>query len=245
MSWSCKHLMSIRDKIREFVNVKIGNGKTCHVWFDKWHPRGPLSKLIDHRVIYLAGLDINAKVIDLIENNNWCWPIDWMTEYDTVIDVLVPKMNNDVEDRTIWCNKKGKEKEFSASEVWKAIKIDYPKADWSQLILMIQSMFFDLSKGSIPRYVIDTGEGLIPMDVFDVSEGSIPRDVQDVNIESIEGQEQEETVVGDDQEDEVQEVDEEDEVWEEVDEYYKSDDDSSDEDASDEDASDEHESDED
>ncbi|GJW53963.1 RNA-directed DNA polymerase, eukaryota, reverse transcriptase zinc-binding domain protein [Tanacetum coccineum] len=127
MSWSWKHLMSLRDKIREFVNVKIGNGKTCSVWFDKWHPRGPLSKLIDHRVIYLAGLDINAKVIDLIENNNWCWPIDWMTEYDTVIDVPVPTLNNDVEDRSVWFNKKGKEKEFSASKVWKAIKIDYLK----------------------------------------------------------------------------------------------------------------------
>ncbi|GKB78030.1 RNA-directed DNA polymerase, eukaryota, reverse transcriptase zinc-binding domain protein, partial [Tanacetum coccineum] len=46
----------------------------------------------------------------LIENNNWCWPIDWMTEYDTVIDVPVPTLNNDVEDRSVWFNKKGKGK---------------------------------------------------------------------------------------------------------------------------------------
>nr|GEZ31680.1 hypothetical protein [Tanacetum cinerariifolium] len=109
------------------IELNMGNGKTCSVWFDKWPPRGPLSKLIDHRVIYLVGLDINAKVIDLIENNNWCCPIDWMTEYDTVIDVPVLTLNNDVEDRIVWCNKKGKEKDFSASEVWKAINIDYPK----------------------------------------------------------------------------------------------------------------------
>ncbi|GJY83206.1 RNA-directed DNA polymerase, eukaryota, reverse transcriptase zinc-binding domain protein [Tanacetum coccineum] len=83
MSWS----LNLRDKIKEFVNVKLGNGKTCSLWFDKWHPGGPLSKLIDHRMIYMAGLDINAKVIDLIDNNSWCWPIDWEGEYDFVLNV--------------------------------------------------------------------------------------------------------------------------------------------------------------
>ncbi|GKB43006.1 hypothetical protein Tco_0887948 [Tanacetum coccineum] len=106
MSWSWKHLLNLRDKIKEFVNVKLGNGKTCSLWFDKWHPGGPLSKLIDHMMIYMAGLDINAKVIDLIDNNSWCWPIDWVGEYDSVLNVPVPKLVNDLEDKPVWCNKK-------------------------------------------------------------------------------------------------------------------------------------------
>ncbi|GKD20967.1 RNA-directed DNA polymerase, eukaryota, reverse transcriptase zinc-binding domain protein [Tanacetum coccineum] len=107
MSWSWKHLLTLRDKIKDFVNIKIGNGKPCSVWFDKWNSGGPLSKLIDHRIIYIAGLDINAKVIDLIKNNAWCWPIDWGNEYDSVLDVPVP---SDLEDKPVWINKKRKEK---------------------------------------------------------------------------------------------------------------------------------------
>ncbi|GKA88883.1 RNA-directed DNA polymerase, eukaryota, reverse transcriptase zinc-binding domain protein [Tanacetum coccineum] len=121
MSWSWKHLLGLRDKIMDFVNVKLGNGKSCIIWFDKWHSRGPLSKLIDHRTIGLAGLDINAKVIDLIDNNSWSWPIDWVGEYDDVLNVPVPALNSELEDRTYWCNKKGKEKQH-AFITWLAVK---------------------------------------------------------------------------------------------------------------------------
>nr|GEV88364.1 hypothetical protein [Tanacetum cinerariifolium] len=116
MSWSWKHLLDLKDKIKEFVNVKLGNGRTCSVWFDKWHPRGPLSS--------------SAKVVDMIEYNSWNWPIDWTGEYDTVLDVSVPVLNDDLEDKVVWCNKKNKEKYFSVSEVWKAIRIEYPKVIW-------------------------------------------------------------------------------------------------------------------
>ncbi|GJZ07127.1 dual specificity protein phosphatase 1-like protein, partial [Tanacetum coccineum] len=61
MSWCWKHLLNLRDKIKEFVYVKLGNRKSCSLWFDKWYPRGPLSKLIDVRMIGLTGLSTNAK----------------------------------------------------------------------------------------------------------------------------------------------------------------------------------------
>nr|GEZ74736.1 hypothetical protein [Tanacetum cinerariifolium] len=39
MSWSWKHLLVLRDKIKAFVRVRIGNGKDCSIWYDKWHPK--------------------------------------------------------------------------------------------------------------------------------------------------------------------------------------------------------------
>ncbi|GJY57634.1 RNA-directed DNA polymerase, eukaryota, reverse transcriptase zinc-binding domain protein [Tanacetum coccineum] len=130
MSWSWKHLLNLRDKIKEFVNVKLGNGKTCSLWFDKWHPGGPLSKLIDHMMIYMAGLDINAKVIDLIDNNSWCWPIDWVGEYDSVLNVPVPKLVNDLEDKPVWCNKKSLNSE---SHSHLCFSCNYSKRLWERL----------------------------------------------------------------------------------------------------------------
>ncbi|GJU02897.1 RNA-directed DNA polymerase, eukaryota, reverse transcriptase zinc-binding domain protein [Tanacetum coccineum] len=77
----------------------------------------------------MRGLDINAKVINLIDNGSWCWTIDWVGEYDEVLDVPVPMLNDNFEDRTVWINKKGKEKKFSVNKVWKAIRIEYPKVN--------------------------------------------------------------------------------------------------------------------
>ncbi|GJV59378.1 RNA-directed DNA polymerase, eukaryota, reverse transcriptase zinc-binding domain protein [Tanacetum coccineum] len=130
MSWSWKHLLELRDKIRAFVRIKIGNGKGCSIWYDKWHPNGPLSKLINNGMIDQAGLNLKASVSDLINNNKWCWPQEWNSRFDEVLNVLVPSIDNSKEDKTIWCNKKGKERNFSATEVWKAIINDSPKVIW-------------------------------------------------------------------------------------------------------------------
>ncbi|GJX50654.1 hypothetical protein Tco_0277499 [Tanacetum coccineum] len=67
---------------------------------------GPLSKPINHRMIFMAGLNINAKVTDLIEDNSWCWPIDWVGEYDFVLNVPVPTLSKDLEDKAVWFDKK-------------------------------------------------------------------------------------------------------------------------------------------
>ncbi|GKD18875.1 reverse transcriptase domain-containing protein [Tanacetum coccineum] len=40
------------------------------------------------------------------------------------------RQRSDVEDKTVWIDKKGKEKRFSVREVWKAIRIDCPKVIW-------------------------------------------------------------------------------------------------------------------
>ncbi|GJT61003.1 hypothetical protein Tco_1004536 [Tanacetum coccineum] len=85
MSWCWKHLLNLRDKIKEFVYVLSLNGKSYSLWFDKWHPRGPLSKLIDVRMIGLAGLSTNAKErlkpMALLEDlgNEWAMVISGVT----------------------------------------------------------------------------------------------------------------------------------------------------------------------
>ncbi|GJV14250.1 RNA-directed DNA polymerase, eukaryota, reverse transcriptase zinc-binding domain protein [Tanacetum coccineum] len=129
-SWCWKNLLDLRDKIKGFILVKIGNGKTCNVWFDKWHPNGPLCRLINHRVLEQAGMCFKNKVRDMIEGNEWVWPIEWDDRFEEVINVPVPVLDNDVNDKTFWMDKKGKEKLFSTKEVWKAIRIDCPKVIW-------------------------------------------------------------------------------------------------------------------
>nr|GEX76758.1 reverse transcriptase domain, reverse transcriptase zinc-binding domain protein [Tanacetum cinerariifolium] len=44
-SWSWCPLLKLRDDIRRFVNIKIGNGQKCNIWCGLGNRRGDLMKL--------------------------------------------------------------------------------------------------------------------------------------------------------------------------------------------------------
>ncbi|GKA03630.1 hypothetical protein Tco_0676411 [Tanacetum coccineum] len=138
-------------RLKYHINVRIGNGSSCNVWFDKWNSNGPLSKLIDQRTIIQFGFSLKDKVCDLIQNRIWSWPGEWEGRFSTVLDVPVPVINHNVDDKVYWVNKKGKEKGFSVAEVWKAIKPEFPKERNSRIF---QQM--DRSEDSLFEVVVST-----------------------------------------------------------------------------------------
>ena len=97
------------------------------MWFEKWHKQGPICKIIDKEFIANAGMDLKAKVYDLIDDQGWGWPIDWDGMFDNVTNIPVLNLNVNKKDRAICVNKNGKEVEFSTKEVWKDIRDDSPK----------------------------------------------------------------------------------------------------------------------
>ncbi|GJY55984.1 hypothetical protein Tco_0455099 [Tanacetum coccineum] len=90
-SWSWKQLFDLKNKIKKFVQVKIGNGNDCNIWFDKWHSTGPISRLINHEVLKHANLCLMTKVSNMIDGNEWSWPIDWDGRFDVV--TKIPERN--------------------------------------------------------------------------------------------------------------------------------------------------------
>ncbi|GJV66510.1 RNA-directed DNA polymerase, eukaryota, reverse transcriptase zinc-binding domain protein, partial [Tanacetum coccineum] len=97
----------------KWVNIYRLKGRS--MWDVELHSgRG---RLINHRVLEQAGMCLKNKVRDMIEGNEWVWPIEWDDRFEEVINVPVPVLDNDVNDKTIWMDKKGKEKLFSTKEV--------------------------------------------------------------------------------------------------------------------------------
>lgn len=127
-SWSWKQIMKLRDKICDYVGFKIGNGRGCFIWFDRWHSNGPLSKLISHNLLASYGIDVKDKVADWIDNNNWKCS-DWYRRFDSVIDVPVPNLN-EFNDKAVWFNKKNEVMNFSVKEVCNVIRRDVPDVLW-------------------------------------------------------------------------------------------------------------------
>ncbi|GJY31288.1 RNA-directed DNA polymerase, eukaryota, reverse transcriptase zinc-binding domain protein, partial [Tanacetum coccineum] len=126
-AWSFKQILKFRDKVHDYTGFKIGNGKRCSVWFYKWHSNGPLSKLISYSFLKDQGLDVNAKVADLIRDNGWSWPLYWTGRFDEVINAPVLVLIQDCEDKAIYCKDSHSHLFFSC---------DYPKEIWNKLKVM-------------------------------------------------------------------------------------------------------------
>ncbi|GJR00895.1 RNA-directed DNA polymerase, eukaryota, reverse transcriptase zinc-binding domain protein [Tanacetum coccineum] len=73
-SWNLKQILSLRDNIRRNVGYKIGNGRGCFIWYDRWHSNGPLCRVISNDMVKSSGFDLKAKVADFVGDNGWKWP---------------------------------------------------------------------------------------------------------------------------------------------------------------------------
>nr|GEY74075.1 hypothetical protein [Tanacetum cinerariifolium] len=98
--------------------TKIRNGRNSNAWFDSWHDKGPLSRVISQSTITAANLSLSARVRDLVSKNGWVWPNDWVSEYGEVLDIPMHTFNDDIADKTIWVNRKGRLKTQDRLSKW-------------------------------------------------------------------------------------------------------------------------------
>lgn len=89
-----------------------------------------MSNVISSNDLDLAGMDHKAKIADMINGNEREWPMEWDRKFDSVLNVPIPTIDASKHDKVIWINKKGKEVEYSVSEVWKAVIEDCPNVIW-------------------------------------------------------------------------------------------------------------------
>ncbi|GJW71196.1 hypothetical protein Tco_0128113 [Tanacetum coccineum] len=102
-----KNLLIIRDHIFHHVVYKIGNGINVSMWNDHWAEVGVLSNYITHISMYTTRLSNSLKVADMIEDQCWKWPNEWMRKYLDIVSILVPTLNS-TEDKVSWKNKRRK-----------------------------------------------------------------------------------------------------------------------------------------
>nr|GEZ51602.1 hypothetical protein [Tanacetum cinerariifolium] len=65
----------------------------------------------------LYTLNVRIKVADMIEDNCWKWPNEWMTKYPDIVNIPVPNLKTTTDDKVIWKNKSGKIVKFSVKNV--------------------------------------------------------------------------------------------------------------------------------
>ncbi|GJS09409.1 hypothetical protein Tco_0366205 [Tanacetum coccineum] len=97
---------------------------------------------------------LKAKVGDMIEGNEWVWPIEWDDKFKEVTNVPVPNLRPDIEDKTVLIDKRGKEKRFIFLIVRNGGQFEYWKAELEVVLIMCGDMFKKiLSQGEALKIV--------------------------------------------------------------------------------------------
>ncbi|KAK1422545.1 hypothetical protein QVD17_17828 [Tagetes erecta] len=142
--WSWKNIMKCRDLIRLHCVSKIGNGRSTSVWFDNWHPLGPLCSIISRRQIKVGGLDVNCKVADVIHCGEWRWPDQWRGLFPELFIHNPPVLIDDKSDKIAWKDRNGRVGDFSVKQAYEDLSIVKDKVPWVNVVWFSQG---------VPRHV--------------------------------------------------------------------------------------------
>ncbi|GJV45039.1 hypothetical protein Tco_1429575 [Tanacetum coccineum] len=136
-----RNILKWRDKVRQHVYYKFGNRKSVSAWYDKWSIEGPLCEFISAREIYDARLSSDYNVASLIQNGNWCWPMEWTSKYPFLNMLQVPSLIDDAYDEVVWVTRAGHKTKFVTrivwQDIWKNILEEFSKLNENRNIWII------------------------------------------------------------------------------------------------------------
>ncbi|XP_071711033.1 uncharacterized protein [Rutidosis leptorrhynchoides] len=102
-----------RSYTKSCVFHKIGDGLKTSAWHDKWNVIGPLNDIVSARDLYDARFSKDLKVADLIQDNKWVWPDDWLIRFPWLQMLQVPVFNANMKDEVVWVTNDGSKVKYS------------------------------------------------------------------------------------------------------------------------------------
>ena len=130
-SWSWRKILKIREKFRRQIKTIIGNGTQTFMWYDLWHPNGPLFPLYGNNIVYDSASSLKAKVSDFIHQMEWRWPSTVTWELNEVKNASLPAILEG-NDYVVWLpSKKGT---FTIASAWELLKTHKPTVTWSKFV---------------------------------------------------------------------------------------------------------------
>lgn len=72
-SWTWRKLLKLRENVQPLIRYKVESGETVSLWYDNWHPQGPLIKKYGDRILYGSRLGDEATANQVIDNGDWHW----------------------------------------------------------------------------------------------------------------------------------------------------------------------------
>lgn len=128
-SWVWRKMLNLRTIVHPHIKTIIGNGLTASLWFDNWHPLGPLAERFGSRVIYDSGLPSDSTVSTIIRNFQWALPITQTLELNEIranmSSLAEPNRANDSHKWMLTSNG-----QFSIASLCNHLRTQFPKVLW-------------------------------------------------------------------------------------------------------------------
>ncbi|GJZ94055.1 putative RNA-directed DNA polymerase, eukaryota, reverse transcriptase zinc-binding domain protein, partial [Tanacetum coccineum] len=78
MSWGWRKILQLRDIVKPYFWMQIGNGLKASIWYDLWCAQSPLYQYITTRDIAREGHNLRMCVADIMSNGDCVWPQAWL-----------------------------------------------------------------------------------------------------------------------------------------------------------------------
>lgn len=133
-SWVWRKLLSLRKWVSPLIKHKIGCGDATFLWYDNWHPLGPLWNKFGDRIIYDSALNSETKVSKIIDGSSWKWPTPNSWEIQELISSTPVCFNPNPSstDKALWnLTTDGK---FSIQSAWNHWRKKFDKVVWHKLV---------------------------------------------------------------------------------------------------------------
>ncbi|GKC28353.1 hypothetical protein Tco_1035647 [Tanacetum coccineum] len=121
MSWGWRKILQLRDIVKPFLWVRIGNGMSTSLWYDMWCSQSPISHFLSPRDITREGFTIQSKVADLVTNGTWNWLLSWLAKAPNLALIAAPILVNS-HDFIQWRDINGNMADFSVKLAWEALR---------------------------------------------------------------------------------------------------------------------------
>jgi hypothetical protein len=118
--------LKIRELAKRLLRFKVGDGMKIFLWLDNWHPTGYLLDRFGYRAIYDSGFSIDAKLSNIIRNEDWFWPLA-RSEAIVEIQSSLPDIQLGGDDLPVWDSRNGK---YSCAETWEKLRSRHPVVPW-------------------------------------------------------------------------------------------------------------------
>jgi len=95
-------LLKLRETTKDFIKYNVGDEKSFHLWMDWWYPDGVLYDKYHFKVVYDAGIKVNAKLDSVVKDGDWFWPSARSEELVVIQSKLEPVERSVEDNQYMW-----------------------------------------------------------------------------------------------------------------------------------------------
>ncbi|GJV92051.1 hypothetical protein Tco_1539864 [Tanacetum coccineum] len=139
MSWGWRKILQLRDIVKPYFWMRMGNGLKASLWHNTWCNQSPLSSYILPRDIAREGHHLRMCVADVIANGAWLWLQSWLRKAPNLAFIPVP-MLIDKEDCMRWRDGHGNMVMFSVKCAWEALRPRGIEVSWYSIAWFSQAI---------------------------------------------------------------------------------------------------------